>query len=229
VITYTPNPGYTGSDSFTYTVKDASGLISNVATVNIVVVPTNDPPIAVDDGPITIESTMPVNIDVLANDNDPDNAVSELTIVSVSTPQLGTAVIDNGQVVYQAYSTNSGTDSFTYVISDPSGLTDTATVTIQYIYSTLLVSEGFSPNGDGVNDTWYIRSIEGFRNNSVKIFDRWGILVYQRNQYDNIQGWDGRANIGQESAKLLDEGTYYYILDLGNNKKPMSGYVTIVH
>jgi gliding motility-associated-like protein len=228
VVTYIPAAGYVGSDSFTYTLRDPSGLVSNTAAVMIEVTPINNPPLAVDDGPFILENTQPFIIDVLSNDSDPDNTLDELTIVLVTDPQAGTVTIENRQLVYRRSGDLSGDDIFTYVISDPGGLTDTATVTIQYIYTPLSVSEGFSPNGDGSNETWYINNIESYPGNTVKVFDRWGILVFQANRYDNALGWSGRANTGQESGRLLDQGTYYYLLDLGNNKKMISGYVTIV-
>ena len=105
----------------------------------------------------------------------------------------------------------------------------TNAVTIEYVYNPLMVSEGFSPNNDYNNDTWYILSIENYPNNHVKIFDRWGLLVYQKDHYENnVAPWDGRANSGQQAGKLLDQGTYYYMLDVGGELKMLSGFVMIV-
>jgi hypothetical protein len=54
-------------------------------------------------------------------------------------------------------------------------------------------------------------------------------LVYQKEHYNNANGqWDGRANTAQQSGKLLDQGTYYYILEPGEEMKTMTGYVVIV-
>ncbi len=228
VITYTANPGYVGNDSFTYTIQDPSGLTSNTATVSITVTPINDPPVAVDDGPFVHESPQPLLIEVMANDSDPDNTKDELTIISVSNPLFGTVTIVNNQVSYQPSGTASGNDTFTYTISDPDGLTSTAVVTIQYIYNPLTISEGFSPNGDASNDQWYIKGIENYPNNMIKVFNRWGLLVYEAKNYNNDPGWNGLANAGQEAGKLLDHGTYYYLLYLGTSGKTVSGYITII-
>ncbi|MBL0743119.1 tandem-95 repeat protein [Chryseolinea lacunae] len=228
-ITYTPSNAYLGGDAFSYTISDASGAASNVAAVNVLVTPPNRKPNAVDDGPIVHKFLIPLAIDVLANDSDVDNTQSELTLVSVTQPQVGSVSIVDGKVVYQPSGTESGVVTFTYTISDPAGLTDEATVTIEYVYQPLTVSEGFSPNNDGNNDAWYIRSIESFPNNSIKVFDRWGLLVYQASHYNNTSViWDGRSNAGQESGKLLDQGTYFYALSLGEETKSISGYVMIV-
>lgn len=69
-----------------------------------------------------------------------------------------------------------------------------------------------TPNGDGVNDTWFIDAItyDAFRNNRVQILNRWGQEVFSAAPYRN--DWDGVNNDGN----TLADGTYYYVLDLGN-------------
>jgi gliding motility-associated-like protein len=229
VVTYTPNAGYIGNDSFTYTVEDLAGVVSNTVTVSITVAPVNDPPVAVDDGQIDYYSLLPLTIDVIGNDSDPDNALSELTIISITQPSSGTVAIVNGELVYTPDATTSGLITFTYTIQDPGGLTATGTVTLFVEIIPLKISQGFSPNnGDADNNTWYIESIESYPNNSIKVYDRWGLLVYQAKNYNNVSVvWNGSANTGQQSGKELDQGTYYYIVDLGNNTKALSGYVVI--
>ena len=229
IATYAPTTDYLGEDTFTYTIQDPDGLISAPATVTITVVPPNRAPHAVDDGPIAHRFLLDLTIDVLKNDYDVDNEHNELTIVSVSDPNMGTVSIVDGQIVYHPNGTTSGVITFSYTIKDPAGLTAEAVVTIEYIYNPLEVSEGFSPNNDNNNDSWYILSIENYPGNNVKIFDRWGLLVYQKEHYENdIAPWDGRANSGQQSGKLLDQGTYYYMLDVGGEIKLLSGFVMIV-
>ncbi len=228
VITYQPETDYLGSDSFSYSVKDANGMSSNVVSVMLTVSPPNKPPVAVNDA-LDYNLVTPLTIDVLANDHDPDNDLSELTIVAVSTPTFGTVAIQSNQIVYQPVGEQSGTVIFTYTIQDPGGLTSTATVTVQYQYRSLRPSEGFSPNGDGNNDTWYITSIERYPGNSLHVFDRWGILVYKVKNYNNeTVVWDGRANTGQQSGNLLDAGTYYYSLTLDENSQKLSGFIQII-
>ena len=230
VVTYTPTNDYAGSDSFTYTIKDSGGLVSNVATVTITLVNVNRAPVAVDDQ-VNLTTVAPVSIDVLANDYDPDG--DEISILSVTNPTKGSVKIENGdeggRVVYTPEGTSAFTTTFTYKITDPGGLTDEAVVTINYEIEELLVSQGFSPNGDGNNDTWYIKGIESYPNNIVKVYDRWGILVYQKSGYENtVAPWDGRGNVGQWAGKLVERGTYFYILDLGNGIKRLEGYVVVI-
>ena len=226
VVTYTPALDFLGTDSFSYTVDDISGAMSNVSPVSILVEPPNQPPVALDDE-TTYASLLSVTIDVMANDGDPDNTLAELSLISVTQPSGGSVSIVNGKVVLQPQGTEQADITFTYRISDPEGLTDVGTVTVRY--EPLAISEGFSPNGDGNNDYWFIRSIDSYPTNSIKVFDRWGILVYQIKNYDNGSVmWDGRANTGMESGKLLEQGTYYYTVELGDEAKPMSGFVVIV-
>ena len=224
-VTYTPQTGFIGVDVFSYTIQDASGLKSLPATVIEV---ENKAPVAVDDA-VENSSLSPITIDVLANDYDEDNNHSDLVLISVSNPALGTVIISEGKIIYAPAGMVNSTVTFSYTIQDPSGLTDEATVTIENSYPPLLVSEGFSPNNDNNNDTWYIQGIEYYPNNAVKVFDRWGFLVYQKQNYENVSApWDGRGNAAQHSGKLLDQGTYYYILEPGGELKTMNGYVVIV-
>lgn len=228
VATYTPNTDYLGEDTFSYTIKDPAGLVSEPAVVIVTIVPPNRAPVAVNDGPITHRFLLDLPISVLDNDYDTDNDHNDLVIQSVTQPNVGTISVEGNTIVFHPQGTQSGIVTFTYTIADPAGLTSTATVTIEYVYNPLTVSEGFSPNNDNSNDTWYILSIENFPNNNVKVFDRWGLLVYQKVSYENaVAPWDGRANVGQQAGKLLDQGTYYYMLDVGNEVKVLSGFVMI--
>ncbi len=124
-ITYTPNTGYLGADSFTYAISDGAGGTAT-ATVNVTV--GNRNPAAVNDTATTVLNTA-VTIPVLTNDSDPD--AQPLSVSSVSTPTRGTAVINaNGTITYTPNAGYLGADSFTYTISDGAGGTATATVTV---------------------------------------------------------------------------------------------------
>src|SRR5262249_39742741 len=87
----------------------------------------------------------------------------------------------------------------------------------------------FSPNGDLVNDMFVIHCIEySFnRNNNFKVFNRWGNLVFERNNYDNHEnGWYGQTNRGEEnSGKPLPDGTYFVILSINKSTRYPEGRV----
>ncbi len=129
--TYTPQAGYQGFDYFAYIVCD-NGVPSlcDTAYVVISVGETNQPPTAEDDiGATTV--SMPTNIDVLANDNDPDNNNEELIITILNPPANGT-VTPNGVGVFTYFPNLDyiGEDSFTYQVCDPSGACAEAVVNI---------------------------------------------------------------------------------------------------
>ncbi len=128
-VLYTPTTDYVGPDSFTYTVEDEDGAVSNIATVSITVVIGNVAPVAVDDVATTQEN-QPVVINVLANDTDDQDSFGTVTIVT--GPTKGTATANaNGTVTYTPNQNTSGSDSFTYTVNDTQGLTsNVATVSI---------------------------------------------------------------------------------------------------
>ena len=88
----------------------------------------------------------------------------------------------------------------------------------------LNIPEGFSPNGDGVNDLYVIRGIKNYPLNEFKVFNRWGNLVYSAKPYDNT--WDGRATHGLViGGEVLPTGVYFYVLDFGDGSKPVKGSI----
>ena len=88
----------------------------------------------------------------------------------------------------------------------------------------ILIPEGFSPNGDGVNDYFVIEGIENYEEVDIIILNRWGNKVYESKGYQN--DWDGTnkfgVSVGQEQ---LPVSTYFYIVDLGEGEKPLKGYI----
>ncbi|MEV6344439.1 Ig-like domain-containing protein [Actinoplanes sp. NPDC051851] len=124
VVTYTPNTGAGGTDTFTYVITDDLGATSQ-ATVTVTI---DGVPVTTADTASTAAATA-VDIDVLANDTDPEGET--LTLVSVTTPQHGSAVVVNGKVRYTPAKGFSGTDTFTYTVRDSSGNTAIETVSVR--------------------------------------------------------------------------------------------------
>lgn len=133
-FTYTPGANFNGTDTFTYRVRDAGGLDSNVATVTITVTAVNDPPVAVNDSYVVSEdSALQINAPgVKQNDTDPDTAAENLTITLLTGVQRGTLTLTaDGSFLYTPLPNVSGSDSFTYRLSDGNGSsTGTATIAI---------------------------------------------------------------------------------------------------
>ena len=68
----------------------------------------------------------------------------------------------------------------------------------------------FSPNGDGINDTWQTAAIERYPNNEVWVYSRAGLLVFNKTNY--LNNWDGNQN-----GNPLPEGSYYYLIDFNQD------------
>ena len=127
-IVYTPTDGFTGYDSFTYTICDSNGAYSS-ATVTIYVGGDNTNPVAVDDHVSTTEGS-PVNIFILFNDYDNDGDFLSICPQNISAANNGTVVYDGTMFIYTPNSGFSGMDSFNYSVCDGNGGSATATVHI---------------------------------------------------------------------------------------------------
>ena len=124
-LTYTPNMGFIGTDTFIYTIDDNNG---DQATAEVTITVENNAPVANSDSGVVV-GTEALIINVLNNDVDSDGAV--LTVKSVTQAQNGSVVNnEDGTVTYQANEGFDGLDSFSYIISDEDGAESTATVNV---------------------------------------------------------------------------------------------------
>jgi hypothetical protein len=129
-IEYTAAPGFVGTETFIYTVSDGNGGSDTALVImTIYVSHSNAAPNAHNDSPETLEDS-PIVIAVLNNDDDPDG--DSLSILSVSEPVHGTAVIQGSRIKYTPKPNFHGSDSFTYTIGDGE-FTDVATVNITIV------------------------------------------------------------------------------------------------
>ncbi len=186
-------------------------------------VPYFDPPVANNDPCDSTYAGQPMVIDFKANDilfGGIDTAYildapQYGTIGSLGNNELNpdcTATYTADEDVCERY------DEFSYVVCTPNGC-DTATVCIWVQCSDIIIYTAVSPNGDGVNDVFYIGGIEEYENNTVQIFNRWGNLVYSTTGYKNE--WDGKWN----DSRDVPDGTYYYILNLFDEEgRVFNGY-----
>jgi len=128
-IRYKADSGFTGTDTFTYSIADvATGLHEDIATVTIeVAAPTNTAPIAKNDSASTSYNSQ-IAVDVLENDSDADG--NALNIISVGEAGHGQAVISGGNIIYTPSTGFTGSDSVSYEISDGNGGTASAVLTI---------------------------------------------------------------------------------------------------
>ncbi len=222
-----------GTDSACIVICDVYG-VCDTTYVYITVVPdtsnpcTNSlPPDAVDDAASALLNT-PVNIEILANDTLGNCLPVELTILDPSTggigPNHGLTVLNPDQSVdYIPNQDYCGLDTFQYELCNPVGC-DTATVVISVACSLdtakIIIYNGFSPNNDGFNEVFKILNIEKYPECTVTVYNRWGNLVFNETGYKNT--WRGTY----KSADLPD-GTYFYRIDLGDQREKFNGFVHI--
>lgn len=125
-ITYTPTAGYTGADSLTYTISDGRGSTAS-ATISITVTAANQSPTAANDSIETVQYS-PITFDPRVNDSDPNG--DPLTITGKTNGLHGTVAFTSTSLTYTPTGSYTGSDSFTYTISDGRGGSTTATVNV---------------------------------------------------------------------------------------------------
>lgn len=164
-------------------------------------------------------------IDICANDQGGRyNQISSIEVVY--NPLFGSiSTTNNCQIEYTFTSKECSKnglpiDSFVYVIKNSAG---TATATV-YIYSTcsrFVIYNGFSPNGDNMNEVFFIEGIQNYPKSTLNIYNRWGNKVHYAKGYQN--DWTGTWNDSR-----LPDGTYFYRLDLEDGSGTIhSGYIEI--
>ena len=112
---------------------------------------------------------------------------------------------------------------YTITVTGKGKCTATDSVKIKVIKEILVprIPNIFTPNNDGINDTWTIQHLDKYPNCRVRIFNRYGQRVYESNGYGSP--WNGTMN-----GQSLPFGTYYYVIENVGTLKPFTGYVTII-
>ena len=228
-----PNNTPAGIYTITYQICTvATPTACATATVQITV-PAATPtptiaPIAVDDRATTPLNT-PIVVNVLAN----DTLNGATTPNVVANPANGTVIVNlDGSIEYRHNTGFTGTDTFVYELCNPQGNCDSATVTIEVI-NTIIPYNGMSVDGDGKNDHFHIGGIESYPNNVVRIYNRWGVKVFETEGYDNVtRVFRGISNgrVTVNAPEKLPQGTYYYVIeyyDHNNNKESKVGWLYI--
>ena len=220
-----------GIHTISYTIcAVASPTVCSTASIVVTVSGTTTSttpvlPIAVDDRSTTAINT-PVVVNVLGNDT-PNGATTPNV---VTNPANGTVVVNlDGSIEYRPNTGFEGIDTFVYEICNTDGCAS-ATVTINVV-NKIVPYNGMSVDGDGKNDHFHIGGIERYPNNVVRIYNRWGVKVFETEGYDNVTRVfrgisNGRVTI--EQAEKLAQGTYYYVIeyyDSNNNKESLVGWL----
>lgn len=86
------------------------------------------------------------------------------------------------------------------------------------------IYNGFTPDGDGINDNWIIDNIENYPSNSLSIFNRWGNKIWSTTNYNNTTNyWNGK----QINGNTLPNGTYFYVLEIDGGIGVKKGWVEL--
>ncbi|MBW4889458.1 gliding motility-associated C-terminal domain-containing protein [Mucilaginibacter sp. HMF5004] len=114
------------------------------------------------------------------------------------------------------------TTSYKLIVTNANGCSTSATFKVIVAYS-LVIPSVFTPNQDGINDTWTIKNIEAYQNCEVDIYDRSGQLIFNSKGY--ATPWAGTYK-----GKKLPTGSYYYVIRMNDkNKQTLSGTVTVMY
>ncbi|MDW8295757.1 MAG: Ig-like domain-containing protein, partial [Raineya sp.] len=219
-FTFTPNPGFVGTVTFTYQICNPVGCSQATVTINVA------PPVqAVDDNYETTPGN-PVSGNLGANDIVPPGQTPTFSLVNGGTAaQNGTLVVNpDGTFTFTPNPGFVGTVSFTYQVCNQFGQCSVATVTITVIDPVVQFPEGFSPNNDGINDTFVIKGRNG-RPVTLRIYNRWGNLVYENLNYQD--DWNGTSNTGIRIGEILPDGTYFYTAEFKDTGERYARYLTI--
>jgi gliding motility-associated-like protein len=146
----------------------------------------------------------------------------------MSRPVFGLLSFDNGKAAYEPDENFFGTDEFEYEICNANcpDICDRAMVRVKVVDDAskkpCFIPNVITPNGDGRNDYLRIPCVESQSDSQLKIFNRWGDLVYETDTYKN--DWDGSYN-----GKTLPNGTYFYIFSMEKSGiEPLQGYFNII-
>lgn len=212
------NPG-----TFNLTVTDGNGC-SNLTEVEVSFTDLSNV-LAQDDSTSTYPNTM-VTINAYVNDT---GDISTITIID--NPMNGTAsYLGAGEFEYTPDLGYIGTDSLIYEICDPVCTSQCDRATIYFTVNDeldVIIPNGFTPNGDGYNDTFVILNLEQYPENTIVIFNRWGDKVFAAEPY--LNDWDGNsagAKLKITGDQVVD-GTYYFVLDLGNGDDLINGFIDL--
>lgn len=163
----------------------------------------------------------------------PVDAGNDVSIVAGSSTQLhgsGTGTPYwipisslNNPTIFNPIANPVGTTDYVLTVIDSQGCLNADTVRVNVTQTTFngTISNYFTPNGDGINDTWFIQNIQYFTNNEVFIYNIYGQEIFSKKGYNNE--WNGKYN-----GTDLPDGTYYYTLKIEGESKTYRGSIDIL-
>ena len=193
---------------------------------------TNQPPVII----TTVSNIMTeetATIDLLALVSDPDNNIDINSFKVVVQPLSGALAQITSGILTINYSGLSftGEDRVTIEVCDLLGSCsqEEITITVSDIpgQRDLIIYTGISPNGDFKNDTWVIENVQSLsdtQENRVFIYNRWGDLIFEVENYDNDQRVFRGIN---KNGNEVTSGVYFYKIEFSSGRKTLTGYLTL--
>ena len=175
--------------------------------------------IIIDPAPLTIIANNQIKT---YGANNPELTISYTGFVNnedasvLSIPPIINTTANTASPIGKYPITVSGANAPNYDITYISG-----TLTVIPANAQLVIPNTFTPNGDGINDTWIINYIEYYPNATVNIFNRYGEKMLTSIGYG--VPWDGTYK-----GVNVPAGTYYYIIDTKSGNRPLSGWVAVI-
>jgi len=189
--------------TYTVTVTDINGCV-NTETVQIT-----------EPAALTLDATP-------ADASCPDTDDGEITLDISGGTSPYSAIWADGITTQNRTGLLQGT--YSVVVTDANGCAESLSIDVGYniSFNCLVIPQIITPNQDGHNDEWIIRNIDIYPDAEIRVFNRWGRMIYrERNILSNP--WDGTFK-----GKLVPTDSYHYILDLNDGSQPRSGVISVI-
>lgn len=174
---------------------------------------------------VTVDGSSPIEVETLQTEDIACNSDSECGEITVSaTGGTGTLIyrLNNSAENTEGIFTNLQAGIYLLTITDEQSCEMENPVSIEITeLPCLTVPEFFTPNNDGINDTWEIDAISSYPSALINVYNRWSKLVFaSRGEYTP---WNGTYE-----SKELPQDSYFYYINLNDGSKPQLGHVTII-
>ncbi|WP_082433352.1 gliding motility-associated C-terminal domain-containing protein [Flagellimonas eckloniae] len=216
-----------GTPEGTYTIEYTICEIADVnncdtGTVTVEVGPGMENIIDAMDDAYTSDSSGGIipNSNVLLNDTLNGETVALSDVILTSTPTNVLTVNQDGSINV-APGTSDGIYTIDYTICESANPDNCDTATVSVSIENISVNQMLTPNGDLKNDFLFIRGVDKITSSTLRIFNRWGVAVYEGKDYNNVNNvFDGRSR-GRSTLSVNDylpAGVYFYIFDYQTEK-----------
>ncbi|MFH0841478.1 MAG: gliding motility-associated C-terminal domain-containing protein, partial [Bacteroidota bacterium] len=209
---------YSWSTTPVQSTATASGLTAGSYTVTV-----TDAQGCTVTGTVTISEPAALALDAIPTSAScPDSPDGSITLAITG----GTSPV--GVIWADGFTTQNRTGllpgTYSVVVTDVNSCAASLDVEVDYVgsFGCLVIPEIITPNGDGFNDEWIIRNVDIFPDAEIKVFNRWGRMVYNgKNLLSNP--WDGTFK-----GKPVPTDSYHYILYLNDGSDPRSGVISVI-